>query len=281
MGHRHARGLQPFGKGADQVQRAADAFHLAAADRGDQHVGAQFDPVGDHLVRGTAQAVGAFDGQGAGAFALDLRAHLAQAAGKVDDLGFARGVAQDRGPLGQRRRHQRVFRGADRNEGKVDHRAAQPPARRLGMHIAVPQIQRRAHRLQRVQMQVHGPGTDRAAAGQRHDRMAIARQHRPQNQDRGAHLAHDVVIGGEIGDRMTGQRQDQPVLQAGDLGPQRFQQLRHRADVAEPRGIGQRQRLVRQERGGHQGQTGVLCPRDRDRPGQGPVAAHQNRIHPP
>src|SRR5437868_13025875 len=35
--------------------------------------------------------------------------------------------------------------------------------------------------------------TDGAAAGQRHPRLALARQQRPEHQDRGAHLAHDVV----------------------------------------------------------------------------------------
>jgi hypothetical protein len=69
---------------------------------------------------------------------------------------------------------------------------------------------------------------------------------------------------------MAGQRQHLPVLQAGHLGPQRAQQFCHGADIRQARRIGQRQRLVCQQRGGHQRQAGILCPGNGDLPFSGP-----------
>ena len=46
------------------VDAAAQAFHLAAADRRGQHIGAQLDPVGDHGMGGAAQGLDALDGDG-------------------------------------------------------------------------------------------------------------------------------------------------------------------------------------------------------------------------
>ena len=86
------------------------------------------------------QAVNALHGDGAGAFALNLSAHLPQTMRQIDDLWLARGVLQDGGAFGQGGGHQRVLGRADRNKGKLDDRALQPPAGRLGMNIALAQV---------------------------------------------------------------------------------------------------------------------------------------------
>ena len=55
------------------------------------------------------QALDALDDELAGADAPDPRAHGDEAMAEVDDLGLARGVAQNRLALGKARRHQQVL----------------------------------------------------------------------------------------------------------------------------------------------------------------------------
>jgi hypothetical protein len=119
-------------------------------------------------------------------------------------------------------------------------------------------------------MQVDRPRADRAAAGQRHPRLALAREQRPQHQHRGAHLAHDVVGRGGRVDLagLQGQRRAVAVavLAGGgvDLDAVLAQQRDHGGDVGQPRHVLERQRLVGEHRCHHQRQAGVLGARDDD-----------------
>ena len=167
-------------------------------------------------------------------------------------------------PLANVAAHDGVLGRADGGEIERDLGAFQP-ALRLGMKVAVAQFDRRAHRLERGDMQVHGPRADGAAARQAHFGAVVTRQKRPQHEVRGPHLAHDVVMR-DVVVRFVGRHGDDlAVIQRRHLGPQRLQQFGHGADVREARRIGQRQRLIRQKRRGHQRQAGVLGPRDGNR----------------
>jgi hypothetical protein len=107
----------------------------------------------------------------------------------------------------------------------------------------------------------------------------LAREHGTQHEDRGAHLAHDVVIGRVAVEPMGRQRQHPPVIERRHLRPQRLQQARHGADVRQARRVGQRQRLVRQKRRGHQREAGVLGACDGDLPLQRTVARYDDLVH--
>ena len=85
------------------------------------------------------------------------------------------------------------------------------------MDVAVAQVELGAERLEAAQVQVDRAGADGAAAGQRDDGVAVARQHRPEHQDRGAHLAHDLVVGAVVGDRLGADDQHAALLQARHL----------------------------------------------------------------
>ena len=95
------------------------------------------------------------------------------------------------------------------------------PVRRGRVDVAVAQVELGAERLEAAQVQVDGPRADGAAAGQRDDGMAVAREHRPEHQDRGAHLADDVVVGAVVGDRLGADDQHAALLQARDLAAER------------------------------------------------------------
>ncbi len=270
--------MQLLGEGADKVEPAAEELHVASRDRRGDHVGAELDPVGHHRVRRAFEPLHPLDGDRRRALALDLRAHAAQAPREVDDLGLPRRGLDHRGAPRQRRRHQRVLRRPHRHEGKRDAAAAEP-ARRRGMDVALAQVDRRAERLKRAQVQVDRPRPDRAAARQRHDRLPGPRQQRAEHEDGGAHLADDVVIGLVACQVVRGERQHLPALQRRHLAAERLQQLGHGADVAEARRVCEGQRLVRKQRCRHQRKAGVLGAGDRDAALELAPAPHQDRIH--
>ncbi len=114
--------------------------------------------------------------------------------GKIDNFRLARRIFEHRRALGQCRRHQRVLRGTDRDDGKLKN-ATLEASGRAGMHIAIAQVQLCAHGFECTQVQVYGPRPDGATTGQGHNSMSIARQHWPKNQNRGTHFADDVIIG--------------------------------------------------------------------------------------
>ena len=163
--------------------------------------------------------------------------------------------------------------------GKGEAAAAEPARGRAGMDVALAQVERGAHRLQRAQVEVHGTRADGAAARQRDHRLALAREERAEHEDRGAHAADDLVVGLARGDGVRGQRQHAAVAQRARLRAERAQQRRHGGDVAEARRVGKRQRLLGEQRRGHQGEAGVLGARDLDAAREGAAAMDHDLVH--
>jgi hypothetical protein len=124
------------------------------------------------------QAFDAFDDDGIGAMAADLRAHRIEAVRDVDDFRLTRGVFDDRTALRQHRRHHDVLGTADRDDIEHDVAAAQP-ATAVGMDIAALDDDFGAQRLEPAQVQVHRPAADGAATGKRHVRLTEMRDQRP------------------------------------------------------------------------------------------------------
>ena len=94
------------------------------------------------------------------------------------------------------------------------------------------------------------------AARPRHGRPAPAR---PEHQDRGPHLAHHLVIGAVAGDRLGADHRHPALLQARHLAAERVSRRGRGADVGEPRRVGQRDRLVGEQRRRHQRQAAFLA----------------------
>jgi hypothetical protein len=85
------------------------------------------------------------------------------------------------------------------------------------VEVAVAQVDDGAEGREGVHVDVHGPRADGAAAGQRHDRLAAAREQWAQHEVGGAHLAHDVVVGARGGQRVGRERDDLAPSQSRDL----------------------------------------------------------------
>ena len=113
--------FQQIEQRGDAVAPRAHQFHLAAGDGDGDGIGAGLDAVGHHAhnprhAAADTPSTVSRDGAQAG----NLRAHRDQAAAEIVDLRLARRIADHGFALGQGRRHQRGFGGADRDEGKFD-----------------------------------------------------------------------------------------------------------------------------------------------------------------
>ncbi len=141
----------------------------------------------------------------------------------------------------------------------------------------------RAHALQGLQVQVHGPGPDGAAAGEAHGRPAEAGEEGAEDQDGGPHGLHEVVGGLGVLAARTGQLGLQLEtlalgLEAG-LGAQGLEHLHHGADVGHRREVREHHRL-RGEQGRRQaGQGRVLRPGHPDAPLQGKATLDHQSVH--
>ncbi|CAG4927213.1 unnamed protein product, partial [Acidocella sp. C78] len=274
--HVHAGLAEGCGQRAEIVQPRAAQQHAAAGDRGGAGIGARLDPVRQDRVPRAVQRLHPANGQPVRADAADRGAHLVQAFGEIADLRLARGIHQHGLARGQGRGEQQLLGRADRHEGKGDGRAMQP-LRRAGVDIAAIEGDLGAHRLQPLEVQVDRAGADRAAAGQRHARLAGARQQRAQHQDRGAHLAHDVIGRLGIGDGAAHRKPLGPGLLDGDAMLR--QQLRHGRDVGERRHVLKLQPLIGQQTGDHDLQRRVLGAGNVDDALQRAAAADADSIH--
>jgi hypothetical protein len=120
-----------------------------------------------------------------------------------------------------------------------------------------------AHRLQPLDVLVDRPQPDRAAAGQRHARLAAARDQRAQREDRRAHRLDQLVWRQRPIDP-AGVEDNRPRVRLVEPHPHLREQRLHRADVVEARHVGERQRFGCQQRGAEDRQRGVLRTRHAD-----------------
>ena len=232
------------------------------------------------------QSVDTLDGQRLGADAVNPRAHCDQQAAQVDDLGLACGIAQHRSALGRHGGHQGILGRAHRHHREGIASARQAPARSAGLDVTGGQLDLRANGFERLQVQVDRAVADRAATGQRHPRLTRPRQDGAEHQDRRAHLAHDVI--GRLGrEKLARPDRHDPaeILRSRALDPRRradlVEQMAEPVDIGQARQVAQRDRLIGQDRAGHQGERGVLRARDFQAARQPVAAANKDTVHRP
>ena len=74
---------------------------------------------------------------------------------------------------------------------------------RAGFDIASGNLNLRPHLLKRLEVQINRARADRAAARQADARAAMARKQGAEHEDRGPHLAHQIIRRFQIGRRAT------------------------------------------------------------------------------
>ncbi len=249
-------------------------------------VGTGLDAVGHHFVGRAVQRFHAVYGQVGRADTLDLRAHRGQQAAQVHDLRLARGVEQAAGAISQHRRHQRILGRAHADHGEVEFAAGQAAIGRVRLDVTLRQLDLATQRLDSLQVQIDGPVADGAAAGQRDGRFPAARQHRAEHEDRGAHLAHQIV-GCDGGGQARCLERDNAAkffrALAANAGADA--ELRHQVlepvDIGQPRQVAQCNRFLGQQRARDQRQRAVLRTRNRDGAGKAVAAANDKFVHCP
>ena len=193
LGDETSHALQQINERPQIIGPDALQHHVATRDGHGAKVRASLDAIGNRGVRGSMQGIHALDGERRCPHAFDARAHLVEQLREIADLRLHGGIPQDGSALGQRRREQRIFGGADAHFFKRMINGLKPPAWNLGFDIALHDLNVRAHAGEGFEMQIDGSGTDGAAAGQGNRGMAKTSQQRPQHQDAGAHGLHQFV----------------------------------------------------------------------------------------
>ncbi len=98
--------------------------HASAGRRRRDQIGSGLDTIGHHAMMAAVQLVDAFDHDRRGALPFDSCAHRDQAFREIDDLGFTRGVFEDRRAARERRRHHQILGAADGRDVHQDVRSA-------------------------------------------------------------------------------------------------------------------------------------------------------------
>jgi hypothetical protein len=136
----------------------------------------------------------------------------------------------------------------------------------------------RPHLLEAVDVQVDRTLADRAPAGERHPRLAKAREQRAQHEDRRAHRLDEVVRGFVRPQaRHLDRRAPAPLIL--DRRPELLEHAQHRADVADEREVVDRDALFGEERRREDGERRVLAPSDRDTAGERASADDPKLVH--
>ena len=213
---------------------------------------ARLDAVGKRGVRISAQFVDPLDANRAVGVHGDDRAHLLQDGDEVHDLRLNRGIRQLGDALGHDRRQKGLLRRPDGRVRQV-HRLCLERLFRYKVHACGLLDPAGSEILEHPEVEVHGPGSDVAAAEVGDERLSEAVQKGAGEKDGNARRAGERVhlhrVFGQV-DRARRHCQDAGLLVVVDGHPVHAQQIRDDVDVANQRHVAEL-RLLRREQGGH------------------------------
>ena len=183
----------------------------------------------------------------------DDRAHLLQDVNEVEDLRLDGRALQGRDALVTHGREQRLLGRAHGREGQLDDRAVQAGGGALDVHAVRLLVDDRAELAQRLQVEVDGTTTDRAAAQLGNESLAQLVQQRAAEQDRDARGARERVDVRARGDLDVGgvHAQRAAVLIEVDLDAVQAQQVRDNVGVTDERHVVELRGGVGEQRRNH------------------------------
>ncbi len=274
-----AAGFKLAEQRAEVLGVAAVDVEVAAGDGAGDEEGAGFDAVGVDAMARAVEFGDAFDFDGGGARAFDLRAHGVEQRGEVGDLGLARAVFEERFAVGEDGGHQEVFGAGDGDLVEDDVRAFQAIGSRF--EVAVLLGDGGAHGFEALDVEVDGAAADGAAAGHGDAGHAGARDKGPKHQRAGAHGLDDLVLGDGVGE--DGAADGGAMLRAAvaelDLGAHGDEKFALGLDVAHLGNVFEDDLVFGEDGGGHAGERGVFCAGDFDGAEQRVAAADDELVH--
>ncbi len=176
-------------------------------------------------------------------------------------------------PLGRRRRHEKVLGRPDAGVVERHDGAPQPVAGDLDE--AMLDLDGGAQPLQAADVEVDAPRADVAAAGHGDRGPAETGDHGSHDDDAGPHAPHELV-GGALVQLPRGVDAQLAVVE-GHLGAERAQHVDHGEHVGDARHAADGRRLVGQQAGRHQLESGVLGAGQDDLALEPATAAHEQR----
>src|SRR5215210_3239149 len=236
---------------------------VSAGRRRGHKEGTRFDAVWHHRPPGGVKFRNAFYHDAAGAGALDARAHRVEEAGEGGDLRLSRAVLYNGDPISEHGGHHNVLRGADARILEVDLGRAQPVGH-ARLYKAVVEFDFGTERPQAVDVEVELPQTQVTPARRRDLGLPEARCERPEDDEAGTHLAHQLV-GGRVGVHRGGVDL-QGVSREVGFDPEFVEEGDHRVDVIDAGDVVENRFARCQKRRSDELQGGVFRPRDFDLP---------------
>jgi hypothetical protein len=184
----------------------------------------------------------------------DPRSHRDEAVGEVADFRLACRVFQNRRPRRQGRCHHQILGAGHRDD--VEHKAHTGQTRRLGVDVAMVEIDFGAHRLQTLDVLIDRAEPDGTSSGQRYTRLSAPREQRPERQDRRPHGLHHLVRS-QRPVHLPRRQCQRPVVRFHPHAHLREQRA-HGANVVQLRQIVERERFWREQCGAQNRQRRVF-----------------------
>ena len=235
--------------------------HVALGCRRRHHEGARLDAVGNDGVVDGVERIDTFDRDNRGAGTLDARAHLVENPRKLFHLRLPSAVRERRTAFRQHGSAHQVLGPRMRREVERHVGALQTSSSNGDFDVSVVQLDVRTHGLEALQVLIDRPCTDRAAARQRHDRLAASRDERTEHENGRAHLLHELVRRGRI-DLARGEHPDATCLERR-LGPQLSEEPGHGVNVSQVGYVAKYVLALGEKRRGHDRERGVFRAADR------------------
>ena len=218
----------------------------------------RLDAIRDRLDVGRTEGVHSFDLQSVCPGAVDVCPHGDQKFRKLGDLRFDRRILDHRGAAGQHGGHQGIACCTD--AGDVEMNSCSVESAGFCDDIPFLQFHLGAEFTDRLDVQVHGPRSPGTAPRERHFGPAVACKQGAEHIDRGAHL-FDVFVRRLVPVNTCRVKGEHMIVQFHSH-PHCAQQCGHGIDIAKNGGITEVKNAAGEQRCGHEGQRGVLCPAD-------------------
>ena len=183
--------------------------------------------------------------------AINLCAHPVEHLRQVDHFRLASRILKNGLPVCERGGHHQILRPGNGDLVQYNFGSGKTLGRRLDVTMLRPY--RRAELFEALDVQVNGPGTDGTSAGQRHSRVAGARQERAKDENRGAHR-FDQIVRCFVGKDLLGAKARGVVGLEFDYNAKLAQQPARGEDVVYQRDVFKRDLAGSQQRGGHRRQ---------------------------
>jgi hypothetical protein len=241
---------------------------IADGYRGEPDEARHFDVVRANAPLASVQALHSANSEDVRPDPADFGAERDEEAAEILNVRLARRVGDHRLSPCEHGRHDDVL--CPRHRGLVEEDGG--GAQVLGPHrVATVRVDVGPELRERVDVSVQSPPADHVATRRRHDRLALPRQQRPREQDRGSDPVAELLVELVLRDGARVEP-DLPHAYVLYFDAEVGYEIEHGLHVSDRRDVRKQHRLVGEQAGCHDRQGRVLVPGGTDSAVQGPAA---------